>query len=236
MSKEMIKSIEDVLDMLDSLLRTPEPFWNEFYSDRDRKVPFFVNSPDENLVTYVKNNQISRGKVLDIGCGAGRNSIYLAKQGYEVIGIDLSQEAIDWAEERAREEGLNITFLCKSVFDLAYESEFDFLYDSGCLHHIYPHRRIQYINFLYKVLRPGGKFGLTCFAPGCDEGTSGHISDWEVYRGLSMKGGLSFSEEKLKDLFNSHFKLIEFRGMKEIDKDENTFGVPFISVSLWEKI
>jgi hypothetical protein len=39
-------TFEDLLKMLDSLLREPTQFWNSFYSDRDKGVPFFANSPD----------------------------------------------------------------------------------------------------------------------------------------------------------------------------------------------
>lgn len=231
---ETIKNMQDIMEMLDALLRSPKPFWDEFYADREKKVPFFVNVPDENLVSYVVNKLIPKGKVLDIGCGAGRNALYLTKQGFEVTGVDLSEEAINWAKERAFKEGLDITFLCQSVFDLEYENTYDFIFDSGCLHHIYPHRRIQYIDFLTSALKPGGKLGINCFAPGYHEGTSGHMSDWEVYRELSMKGGLSYSKERLVELFGDRYELLEFRQMNKGDNIE-TFGVEFMSVSLWEK-
>lgn len=52
MNKETIKHATDILNMLDSFMREPEPFWNGFYQDRSKEVPFFVNQPDENLVSY----------------------------------------------------------------------------------------------------------------------------------------------------------------------------------------
>ena len=75
MSMETIKNSEDVLMMLDSLMREPAPFWNNFYSDRTKKIPFFVNHPDENLVSYIESGIIQSGRMLELGCGAGRNSI-----------------------------------------------------------------------------------------------------------------------------------------------------------------
>ncbi|MFB6731820.1 SAM-dependent methyltransferase, partial [Bacillus mobilis] len=42
--------------MLDSLLRPAEPFWNEFYANREKDVSFFENVPDENLVSYINKN------------------------------------------------------------------------------------------------------------------------------------------------------------------------------------
>lgn len=92
MKNETLHSMDDVITMLDSLLRSPEPFWNQFYSDRDKEVPFFVNVPDENLVSYFDRKMIQKGKVLEFGCGPGRNALYLAKTGCEVDAVDLSEE------------------------------------------------------------------------------------------------------------------------------------------------
>ncbi|MBM7691441.1 hypothetical protein JOC77_000846 [Peribacillus deserti] len=80
--KEMIFTDQDVLVMLDELLKEKSRFdWNTFYSDREREVPIFVNHPDENLVQYLQERIIVPGKALDLGCGAGRNAMYLAEKG-----------------------------------------------------------------------------------------------------------------------------------------------------------
>jgi len=68
MSK-LIRTVDDVLSMLDTLLQDIRRFdWDTFYSNRDKKVPFFVNKPDENLVEYLDNKMIPKGKILDLGC------------------------------------------------------------------------------------------------------------------------------------------------------------------------
>ena len=98
MKSETLHTQEDILKMLDSLLRPAVPFWNEFYTNREKDVPFFANVPDENLVSYIQTEWISKEKVLELGCGPGRNAIYLAKQGFDVTAVDLSIEGINWAE------------------------------------------------------------------------------------------------------------------------------------------
>jgi SAM-dependent methyltransferase len=110
--KEIIHNNEDILRMLDSLLREPSQFWNNFYSDRQKAVPFFVNSPDENLVNYFEKDLFQNGRVLELGCGPGRNAIYFAKKGCSVDAVDLSIESLKWAKERAIENNVNINFLC----------------------------------------------------------------------------------------------------------------------------
>ena len=166
MKNETLHTQEDIIKMLDSLLRPAEPFWNEFYANREKDVPFFENVPDENLVSYIQKKRVSKGKVLELGCGPGRNAIYLANEGFDVTAVDLSIEGISWAKERALAKGVEIEFICNSIFNLEVQNEFDFVYDSGCLHHIPPHRRVNYVDLIKNALKSGGYFGLTCFAAG----------------------------------------------------------------------
>ncbi len=188
--KETIRSYEDLLQMLVHLIKEESQFdWDNFYSDRDRKVPFFVNHPDENLVEYFETKMVSSGKVLDLGCGPGRNALYLAENGFLVDAVDQSEEGLNWAKERSVEKKMHVNFIKDNIFEMNFEEgTYDLVYDSGCFHHIPPHRRMNYINLVQRALKPGGYFALTCFVEGGELGGS-DISDWEVYRGKSMRGG-----------------------------------------------
>ncbi len=64
-------------------------------------------------------------KVIDIGCGTGRHSIELAKRGYQVTGIDLSESQLKRAREKAEEQGLHIAFEKHDARNLPFKSEFD---------------------------------------------------------------------------------------------------------------
>lgn len=230
-----IRTNDDLMLLLDELLRDQEAFWNGFYTDREKPVPFFVNAPDESLVRYFVNGRMKPGKVLDIGCGPGRNSIYFAKQGCEVDAVDISQVSLDWARERAEEQGLNINFIHSSIFDMEIiPGSYDIVYDGGCLHHIPPHRRIMYIPLIERSLKPGGLFGITVMRGGCELGGS-EMSDLEVYQGQSMKGGLAYPPERLRELFVKAFDVIELRTMKEMAPDAPVFGRDFLCVGLFKK-
>ncbi|WP_195575875.1 class I SAM-dependent methyltransferase [Paenibacillus sp. 1001270B_150601_E10] len=233
---ETIYSNEDILNMLDSLLKEQSKFnWDAFYSERGRPVPFFVNAPDENLVQYFKNNLIiPGGRVLELGCGPGRNAIYFAKQGYDVDAVDLSNEALQWGNERSKEQGVSINFIFKNIFDLDIQkSEYDVIYDSGCFHHIAPHRRIDYVNLLNQGLKAGGFFGITCFVENGIVGGS-DITDWEVYRQRSLKGGLGYNPEKLKMIFQD-FQIVEIRRMQDIEQPSDCFGTSGLWAALFQK-
>jgi len=64
-------------------------------------------------------------KILDVGCGTGRHSIELAKRGYQVVGIDLSENQLKKAREKAERQNLNIQFLNYDARNLPFKSEFD---------------------------------------------------------------------------------------------------------------
>ena len=232
LKKELIVNEFDVLTMLDELLeKRDNEWWDKFYSNRDKPIPFFVNVPDENLVSLVESGKLKTGRVLDVGCGNGRNSVYLAQKGFCVDGIDFSTSSIEWARELASKENVKINFINGSFFDLNFEKDtYDFIYDGGCLHHIKPHRRDQYLRKISTFLKKDGYFGLTCF----NLKGGANISDYDVYRDFSMKGGLGFSEDKLKAVLEQNFTICEIREMKEIT-DGSLFGKEFLWTVLMKK-
>lgn len=64
-------------------------------------------------------------KIIDIGCGTGRHAIELTKRGYQVTGVDLSENQIKRAREKAREAGVTIDFQTQDARDLPFDGEFD---------------------------------------------------------------------------------------------------------------
>ena len=112
--------------------------------------------------------------------------------------------------------GTQVKFIQNNIFDVPIEEgTYDIVYDSGCFHHIAPHRRMNYLDLIKKVLKPGGYFAITCFVQGGEWGGS-DISDWEVYRLRSLNGGLGFTEEKLRTIFTD-FEEVEIRRMQDVN-------------------
>ncbi len=203
--------------------------WAKFYADRKRPCPFFGSDPDDNLVEWVNAGRIVAGAALDIGCGNGRNSIYLASKHFSVQGIDLSEQAIAWARERAGANQRTIDFVCGSIFDnVPKPHSLDFVYDSGCFHHLPPHHRRNYAELVASALKPGAFFGLTCFAP---EGGSGY-TDEQVYENGTIGGGLGYSDNWLHDFWGQHLEVAEINRMNETSADSGRFGKSFLWVML----
>lgn len=227
--EKAILNYDDLLEMLDDFLREPKEFWEHFYEDRAKEIPFFkVTGPDENLVDYF-NDGLAPRKVLELGCGPGRNAIYMAKKGCKVDALDIAENAIAWAKERAIEEGVNINFHCTSLFDYEFEPHsYDFIYECGLFHHLAPHRRLTYMEIIKRALKPDGHFALVCF------NTDGALatSDWDIYKEKSLKRGIGYTEERLRKIFEADFTIKEFRKMKKILQPNDVLGEDFLWTSL----
>ncbi|WP_406301415.1 class I SAM-dependent methyltransferase [Streptomyces sp. NBC_00885] len=237
-----IRTVDDVLRLLDSLF-APEAdrwtagaasWWDGFYADRTKPVPFFVSKPDENLVSYLDRGLITRGRALDLGCGPGRNALHLASLGFEVDAVDLSPAAIAWAGDRARAAGAEVRFHCGDAFSLAgteLGGPYDLIYDSGCFHHLPPHRRISYLSLLERCLVPGGHLALTCFAAG-EMGSE--LPDSDFYRQSRLHGGLAYTPESLRWIF-SDLAEVELRRMRDEAPESPCFGEPFLWTALFRR-
>lgn len=251
-----IRTVEDVLRLLDGLF-APEAdrwtqgaaaWWDGFYADRGRPVPFFEAKPDENLVSYLDRGLLVPGRALDLGCGPGRNALHLAAHGFRVDAVDLSPAAIAWAEERAREAGVGtvgsdaraggaVRFLRGDAFTLSTGATaelcgpYDLVYDSGCFHHLPPHRRVSHLALLERVLAPGGHFVLTCFAAGR---MGSELPDAAFYREPGLRGGLAYTPESLRRIF-SGLEEIELRAMRRQPADSPLFGEEFLWTALFRR-
>ncbi|MFG3260040.1 class I SAM-dependent methyltransferase [Streptomyces sp. NPDC048172] len=207
-------------------------WWDGFYENRSRDVPFFAAKPDESLAGYVEDGTLTPGRALDLGCGPGRNALHLASRGWRVDAVDLSPEAIRWAEERARASGAEIQFRCGDAFAPgAVEGPYDLVYDSGCFHHLPPHRRVGHLALLDRVLAPGGHFGLACFAVG---GMGSELPDAAHYRDPAPHGGLAYTADELRWIFDG-MEEIELRRMKDEPPESPRFGEPFLWAALFRR-
>jgi len=80
----------------------------------------------------------TKGKVIDLGCGEGRDIIYFAKNGFDVVGVDVSQPGLQKAQWWARQEGLEIEAIQASLNEFSLAEMYDVVYSSGTLTYISP--------------------------------------------------------------------------------------------------
>ncbi len=179
------------------------------------KIPWNIERPPKALVELIKTKNITPCKVIDLGCGAGNYAIYLAEQGFDVTGIDISEEALVIARNKAREKLVKCTFLTADLIgNLGVAGgNYDFAYDWELLHHIFPEKRKTFAENVHKLLGPSALYYSVCFSE-----KDPHFGGCGRYRKTPLGTVLYFSSEnELKALFEPFFiieeaKIIEISG------------------------
>jgi SAM-dependent methyltransferase len=173
------------------------------------QIPWNIQTPPELLVELVDSGKVQPCKAIDLGCGAGNSAIYLAGRGFKVTGIDFSPTAIKIAKENAERKGAKCNFFVADITDELNEvnQTWDFAYDWGLLHHIFPRQRQKYVENVYRILNPKGKYLSVCFSKK-DTGFGGSGK----YRKTPLGSVLYFSsEEELRELFEAYFQIIDLQ-------------------------
>jgi len=132
------------------------PDWNERYITGS--LPWDTNEPDDHLVQLIESKTIPSGKALEVGCGTGTNSIWLASQGFDVLGVDVAQAAIDMAKLKKKDSSLSCEFAALDfIHDDSLPQSFDFVFDRGCFHSFDDEKdRILFAKHVSEVLKTGG--------------------------------------------------------------------------------
>lgn len=102
------------------------------------------------------------GRALDVGCGAGVHTVYLAQQGFSVVGVDFVADALELTRARARAAGVSIDLCRSDVLDYDPPTGFDVVLDSGCLHHV-PSGKVDVYRDRLTLASPRGRLHTRSF-------------------------------------------------------------------------
>ena len=120
--------------------------YDKYYLEEDLFGP-----PYKELVHFFKNRE-SKGTVLDLGCGQGRDLIPLAKMGYTVHGIDNSLIGLKQLKDKTKSHDYNITLECRDIYEVDMSLNYDIvLLDS--MFHFYKKDTDKEAAFLTRILR-----------------------------------------------------------------------------------
>jgi ubiquinone/menaquinone biosynthesis C-methylase UbiE len=168
-------------------------------------MPWELGKPRESLVELVESEKIKPSKTLDLCCGAGTNPLYLAKQGFDVTAIDISDGAVKLSKKRIYQENVEMKLLVGSFLMLPFKDNiFDFVFDMGCFHHVETKNRTSFIRGVHNVLKPKGTYFLTCF---------------------SYKNGPAwnhFTKRQIIELFGEPFRIEWIRHVPSLEGDNVT--------------
>lgn len=109
---------------------------------------------------WISGKILKASKILDVGCGAGFLSNYLASEGHDVTGIDLSEESLNVA--RLRDKTKTATYLKADAYKLPFEDgSFDVITSTDFLEHVSEPKRV--LDEVSRCLKPGGLFFFHTF-------------------------------------------------------------------------
>lgn len=129
------------------------PFWEQLYADME--VSTFSKGPTMDVNEFY-NVFPQNAQVLDVGCGEGRNSIFMAKLGNKVDAFDISENGIEKAKKISRQMGVQINFFCCDLEKFLFEKEYDVILSHGVLHLPYKDVRDGFITKMQANTRIGG--------------------------------------------------------------------------------
>ncbi len=161
-------------------------------------------------------------RLLDIGCGSGWIAAWLADQGYQVLGVDYSEAAIDRARQVYPEKPAQLEWKVRDILnDDLPPAEFDILLDRGCLHRIPPRFWPQYGRRLRACAKVGARFLLL-------------VATFEHDEFLSCDSRMSREEvtRRVEEACGPHFKMDSVEStVLELNRDKTGNDMP--AVAFW---
>ena len=125
-----------------------QKFWNEYYKNTNS--PW--TKPDAGFVAEVAH--LPPGSALELGCGEGADSIWLAKRNWEVTAVDFAPAAIENLTQAAQTQGVNVKGIVADVTTYQSDKKYDLVF--MCYIHLLRDKRHQMLNCATELLTPGG--------------------------------------------------------------------------------
>ena len=101
--------------------------------------------------------------VLDVGCGEGKDAVFLAKCGYLVTAFDISEAGIEKSKRLAEYNHVTVDFLKMDIMDFQFDRDYDIIFSSGVLHFVRPAYREEICTRMKEHTMPGGFNVLNVF-------------------------------------------------------------------------
>jgi SAM-dependent methyltransferase len=113
------------------------PKFNDPFDCINNKLPWDIDTPDVNLVNWFNNLTVKPVRVLELGCGRGINSVWLAQQGCQITAVDFHPSATETTLSYAQKNNVNIDVVQLDVLNSNLPTEkFDLIFDRGLFHGI----------------------------------------------------------------------------------------------------
>jgi len=151
--------------------------WEELPWAHDEATLFLAN-----ISLLGKAGGAKPGKALDIGCGAGTDSVFLAEQGWDVTSLDFMPKALEFTQQRAEAAGVSVTPVEADITTWEPPHQFDLVLDHGLLHNMDPERYPAYRDCIMRMVADDGHFVLLHWHPLFPDQPQGKIGPTRVSR------------------------------------------------------
>ena len=194
--------------------------WENEY--RNSKLVTKKSEPQKDVLRFFKylkkeeKKELSGLNILDLGCGTGRNSNYLAELGNKVFGIDISKTAIDIAKSRASEMQLNNVSYIVGDIGASYpfvDNYFDLILDITSSNSLNEKERENYIKEAYRALKKGGYLFVRALCKDGDKNAKnllklspGKEYDTYIIKELDLTERV-FTEKDFREFYGNYFKI-----------------------------
>ncbi len=142
-------------------MKAPKQDWYRNIWSMNIKNMSWVEETDSQIDFIIKTLDLKGSeRILDLACGFGRHSIALARKGFDVVGIDITKDYIDYARQIVKDESLKAEFLCSDIRELDYREVFDVVLNlaDGAIGYLENDiENIKIFDLISKALKPGGK-------------------------------------------------------------------------------
>jgi tellurite methyltransferase len=117
----------------------------------------------DQVLEIIKPNANSHLKLIDLGCGEGRNSVYFARHYFDVLALDKSMPGLEKTRKYAEETNVNVATIHSDILNFELEDVYDVIFSTGTLHYLPPEiREKRFQNYKSHTL-PGGINALNVF-------------------------------------------------------------------------
>jgi SAM-dependent methyltransferase len=185
-------------------MENPERFSRAAINIQGTPSLWWKRGVNPHLLRAVENGRIKPCRAIELGCGSGKNVVFLAKYGFDMTGVDRSSNALELGRKKLKMASVSARFLQDDITDLKNVHEtFDLLLDIGQMHDLPEKDHACYVKTIISLTHTTSQFFLYCF-------------EWQLHwwERLTINilsnfgfGAITFEPGEVDDLFSPYFHI-----------------------------
>lgn len=155
--------------------------------------------------------------ILVPGCGTGRNSLFLAKHGFNVSGFDISDIAVTIAVNNAKIENINIPYWHDDILTVSFDCMYNGILSINMLHLFNRADRIKVVEQFARALSDKGVLALTSMSVNDADYGKGKETEYNTFESKPGRPVYYFDEQSMIELLSGYFNICDLEEIKEYE-------------------